>query len=314
MKRNILILIFVLAVLASDIAMANSPFQILRAISSARGAALAGCMVSMTNDPSAVFYNPATISTVENKRLNVTFFKHELDINSGNIAYVREFEEIGVLAAGINFTNYGSFDYADDQGNRDGRTFSANDLSFGLSYSNMLDSNLYWGATAKFVFFTLEEVSASAFAVDAGLLYRLKDDRTNIGISVLHVGTQLSKMNGYDEALPLDIRAGVNHRLRGLPLLINFTFHHLGDSQDNFFDKFQNFAVGGEIYLGRFIMARLGYDNAVRNYASVGSKKGLSGFSAGIGIKIDELNFDYGFARYGSAANLHRFSIALDIE
>jgi len=292
---------------------AQSPFQFLRYVSGARAAGLSGAFVSMTNDATALFFNPATISTVEEKPVSITFLKHVEDINSGNATYIIPTEEDGILAGSINYTNYGSFQYADKFGNRNGRTFGGNDLSMGVSYSNNLDTRLYYGVTLKFLYMNLEQYSSTAVAVDVGILYRLPDDRTNIGVSVLHSGTQLSTLDGVREDLPTDIRAGINHRLRGLPLLMNFTFHHLADQENDFFSRFRNFSIGGELQIGKYIQLRLGYDNQVRIFASPTADKGLSGISGGLGIKVNELNFDFALARYGSAATLQRFSLSFDI-
>lgn len=292
----------------------DTPFNFLRYVSSARAAALSGAFSTVTDDPTAVYFNPASISTVEDRQASITFLKHVLDINSGNINYVHDLEGTGKVAANIGFTSYGSFDYADKLGNRDGRTFGANDLSFGLTYSNELDSNFYYGVTLKYIYAGIEQVSTSALAVDAGLLYQLKDGRTNIGLSVLNAGTQLSKISNQSESLPLDVRIGVNHRLRGLPLLFNFAFHHLADNTDNFFDKFKSFTLGGEFYFGKVFQLRLGYDNQIRTLTSSEIDKGLTGFSGGVGLVFDDYNFDYGFSRYGSSSNLHRFSISMNIK
>ncbi len=291
----------------------QSPYQFLRYVAGARAAGLSGAFVSVTNDASALFYNPATISTVDDKPVSVTFLKHVLDINSGNATYIIPTEEDGIFAGSINYTSNGSFNYADELGNRDGRTFSGNDLSLGISYSNDLDTRLYYGVTLKFLYMNLEQYSSTAIAVDVGILYRLPDERTNIGVSVLHSGMQLSTLDGVSEDLPTDIRAGINHRLRGLPLLMNFTFHHLGDQENEFFSRFRNFSIGGELQIGKYIQLRLGYDNQVRIFASPSSDKGLSGISGGLGIKVDELTFDFALARYGSAATLQRFSLSFDI-
>lgn len=292
----------------------ETPFNFLRYISNARAAALSGAVVSITNDPSVVFYNPASISTVQDKDFSVTFLKHVLDINSGNISYVRKLDDIGVVSANLVFTSNGSFDYADDKGNLSGSTFGANDLAFGFSYSNILDTNLYYGATLKFMFVSLEKYSTSAVAVDAGLLYRLKDNRTNVGLSILHAGTQLSKIGGVSENPPIDIRAGINHRLQGLPLLVNFSLHHLADETDKFVDKLKNFSLGGEFYIGKYIQLRAGYENMIRSVTASKQNKGLTGISAGLGIVTKNFNFDYAYTRYGEAAHLHRFSLALDLK
>ncbi len=317
-KIKILIILFVSSVFFYEAnAQAYTPFNFVRESMSARSAALAGCMVSMKDDPTAHYFNPATISTVEKNRFAVTFLKHAADINSGNVSFIspisEDKENTAYWAASVAYTNYGSFDYADASGFKNGATFGANNLAFSGTYSNILDSNLYYGVTAKFIYSNLEEVSSSAVALDAGIFYALKDGRSNFGLSVLHAGTQLSKFGNESEDLPLDIRIGMNHRLKGLPLLVNASFHHLADETDKFTDKLKSFAIAGELYLGKIIMVRLGYDNQVRQYSTPDFDKGLSGISAGVGIKGSNFTFDYGFARYGSAATLHRFSLAFDI-
>jgi hypothetical protein len=290
----------------------SSPFDFLRDVESARAAALAGCFVAMPDDASAVFFNPATVSTVSDKHFSTTFFKHILDINSGNVSYIHSFEQSGSIAAAVSFTNYGSFPNADQLGNING-SFSANNILFSGTYSNELDSNLYYGVSAEYAFINLEKYNSSAFAVSAGLIYLMPEKRTNIGVSVLHAGTQLTTLDGVRETLPLDIRLGVNHRLRGLPLLINFSFQHLADQTNNFFDKFLNFSLAGEFYIGKYVQARLGYNNQVRRLTSPDNNKGLSGFSGGAGVKMKDFNLDYGIAQIGSSALLHRFSLSLEL-
>ena len=310
MKKTIIFLlmtVFVPAILTAG----TTPYQFLRYNSSARSAGLANCFVSMTGDPSGVFFNPATISTVTDKHFSATFLKHILDINSGNVSYIKNFENIGTTAASVAYTSYGSFDYADRYGARNG-TFSANDLLFSVTYSNRLDTNLYYGASLKFLYANIEKYYSTALAVDAGIIYQLPQYRTNIGFSVLHAGMQLSKFQEVSESLPLDIRLGVNNRLKGLPLLVNLSFHHLADDVDNFFERFLNFSVAGELYIGQYIDVRLGYDNNVRQMTTIENDRGFSGISGGLGIKTKYFNFDYGLAINGTAALLHRFTIGME--
>ncbi len=303
----------VLLLFKVELSAETSPFQYLRFHSSARSAALAGCFVSMPEDPNAVFFNPATIYTVDEKPFSSTFVKNVLDINAGLVTYTHEFEKNGGKFAGaIGYTNYGAFDKADKYGNITG-SFGANDLTFQGSYANELDSNLYYGVSAKILFVNIEKASSFAFAVDAGLLYQFPDGRSNAGLSILHAGSQLTTLDGVHEALPLDIRMGINHRLRGLPLLVNASFHHLADKTNSLFDKFKNFSLGGELYIGGYVMLRLGYDNQIRNYTSLDSDKKFSGFSGGAGLKLENFNFDYGMSMMGSSATMHRFSIGMNL-
>lgn len=304
--------VIVLIFLSSNLYSFESPFNFLRYVSNARAAGLSNAFVTMEDDIGTVFFNPAAISTVEDKQLGATFMKHVLDINSGNIAYMYDLPNYGKLAAHAGFTSYGSFDYADEIGNRTGGTFTANDIAIGVTYSDELDSNFFYGITAKFINVTLEDASTSAVAFDAGLFYKLSNGRTNLGISLLHAGTQLTTIDGVNEDLPVDFRIGVNHRLEGLPLLLNFNFHHLADETDSFTDRLRNFAIGGEIYLGESIRVRGGYDNQIRTLTDADVDSGLTGFSLGAGFRSESFDIDYAFSRYGQAANLHRITISFD--
>ncbi len=291
----------------------DSPFNFLRYISDARASSMAGAFVSMENDAASVFYNPAAVYTVEEKRLSATFLKHVLDINSGNFSYTFDVENHGKITGFAGFTNYGSFDYADKSGNLNG-TFSANNLMAGVSYSDILDSNFYYGAGIKYIFVNMENVSASALAVDAGLFYTIPEKRLNFGLSILHAGTQLTRIDGTKDNIPLDIRLGFSHKLQGLPVLVGFNFHHLGDSDfDNFTERLKSFSAGAELTLGKFIKARLGYNNQIRSTTASELDKGLTGISAGAGIDVGTLIINYGLSMYGSSTSLHRFSVNFDL-
>ncbi len=307
------VLLLLLLALPGFVCRAETSFNFLRYAGSARSAGLGGAFVSMTDDPSALFFNPASVATNTSKNFSFTFFKHVLDVNSGTVTFNHKWENIGNFAGSLLFTNYGSFDGSDKLGQSKG-TFTANDIAFGISYANKLDTNLYYGGTLKFISSSIEKYASFAFAIDVGLLFELPEKRTNIGVSILNVGTQLSTFTGTRESLPLDIRIGVSHRLRGLPLLLNFSFVNLADQTNKFFDKFLKFTIGGEFDIGKYVNLRLGYDNNIRKYSSSTKDKSFSGFNAGVGIKVKEiLNFDYAVSQVGPSAIFHRFSIYYDI-
>lgn len=291
----------------------GSPFQFLRFNESARAAALGGAFVAMPDDPAALFFNPASLWTVEEEMVTTTFLKHVLDINSGLVSYSNRKENFGAYAASVMYTNYGSFPRADRSGQKVGGEFGANDMAIAVSYSNELDSNLFYGVTAKFIFVGLEELNSTALALDAGLLYQMPQIRTNIGASVLHAGTQLSTFTGVSEPLPLDVRVGINHKLRGLPLLLNFSVHHLADETDKFLQRFENFSLGGEFSFGKSIQARIGYDNGVRRATTESSSRKLAGLSAGVGIITNFANIDYSISSFGAPAMLHRLSLGIGL-
>ncbi len=294
--------------ITANFAFSQSAFYFLNLNTSARTAALGGAAVSLPEEGSAIFINPAILSTVDDRRLSATFLKHVLDINSGLVTYSSTNESIGHYAISALYTSNGTFQGADAKGVKT-TSFSGNELALSGTYSHALDSNFFYGATLKFIYSGLEQTSSTAIAVDAGLLYQIPKSRVNIGFSLLNIGAQLSKYVTEGESLPVDVRLGVNHRLRGLPLLVNFSFHHLADKTDGFFDKFANISLGGELTVSKVIDLRLGYDNRIRTAASSSVQRGFSGISAGVGIKTKNVLIDYAASSFGSPATLHRLSV-----
>jgi hypothetical protein len=294
-------------------------YSFLRNDASARAAALAGSFVAVHDDPSALFYNPAAIASAEDNQLSVTFFKHVQDINSGFAVYNTSLQTLGVqssspaakgsVAVGVNYVNYGSFQRLDRNGLSSGSNFGGGDVALSLAYANELDSNWFYGVAVKYVNNRLDNISAGAVAVDAGMLYRIPKANVNIGLSVLNAGVQVATVNGVQEALPLDVRLGVNHRLRGLPLLLNVTLTRLADNVPVFTDRFLNFAIGGEFYFGSAVRVRLGYDNQRRREIAADAQPRLAGFSGGVGIALDKFTVDYALTSLGMPGDVHRFSL-----
>ncbi len=290
-----------------------SIFPFLRSNISARAAGLGGATVAIVDDAANVVVNPAVLATCEAPTVSGTFVKHPLDINAGFVSYQTDVSSLGPSAVTIGYINYGTFDSRSRDGDKVG-TFGASDIAVAFTTSNDIDSMLSYGVTAKVLHSTFNDRSSTAMAVDAGLVYQIPAKRVTLGFSILNLGTQLSTYDGTSDRLPLDVRLGVSHRLRGLPMLINFSLNHLADDAEGILDRFANFSVGGELYLGRVVQARLSYDNSSRNISGVNIASQLSGLSAGIGLRLPSLTFDYAYSALGAAAILHRISVSVPLQ
>jgi len=286
----------------------NTVYNFLRNDVSPRAAGMGGSFVSAIEDPNTLFYNPAGLSTLQHPMGSIGFFKHLIDINAGYVSYSQKIEDIGHLGAGIIYTDYGSFDKTDESGTILG-TFSAADLAVFLGYSNLLDENLHYGINVKYIHSSIAEFSSSGIAADLGILYNIPDSRVTLGASIRNAGVQISKYGSVEEDLPIDLVVGGSVVPRGLPLLLNVSFHKLSDAVESFGDRFKSFKVGGEFVLSPSFRLRFGYDNEKRIDLKVGSSAGLAGFSGGMGIGIGEYRVDYALSSLGQVGDLHRVSI-----
>jgi len=287
----------------------TSLYEFLRNESSSRAAGLGGSFVCYTNDPNILFYNPAGIATVENKTASFGFLKHLMDVNAGYASYTQRLEALdGWIGGGLQYFNYGEFDELDDAGEKTG-TFGAGDLALSLGYARKTNDNISYGVNLKIIYSSIAGNSSSAIAGDVGVLYSVPEQMVNIGLSVLNIGAEMQSYNGYSEDLPLDVKIGISKKLEHLPLNINFNFHHLNFSYDNFIDRFKAFSIGGEFTLSQYVQLRVGYNNEKRQDLELGSSAGLAGFSIGLGALISKYHFDYAFNSYGNIGALHRINV-----
>jgi len=287
----------------------NTVYNFLRNDVGARAGAMAGSFVTMTNDPTAYFYNPASGATIDGPRGSLGFFKHVLDINAGHLVYGQQVEDLGFFHGGILFTHYGSFTETDERGTPLG-TFSAADFALSVGYSDSPLEHLFYGVTAKFVYSGIGSYSSTGLAADAGILYTIPESRLALGASLRNLGTQMSSYGGSGESLPVDLTVGASVVPRGLPLHLHLNFHRLTDAADSFGDRFRWFTIGGEFTLSSALQVRLGYDNGRRQDLKIGSSAGLAGFSIGLGLKVSDYQVDYALSSLGEIGNLHRVSLA----
>lgn len=285
-------------------------FDFLRVDPGAKASSLAGAFDTYTDDPNAMFYNPATLSTITTKKVSAGFGKYLLDINFGTLSYAQQYKDLGWFGVGVRYFDYGTFDRADENGVATGETFSANDLMFSLAYSNLMYGDLNYGITLKYIYSGIGEYSSSALAVDLGMLYLIPSQQMGLSLSINNLGAQLKSYVDTKEKLPLDVRVGVSKRLEHTPLRVNVSFAKLNESREKLIQHFKAFSIGAELIFSDNVSARLGYDNEQRQDLKLGTSLGIAGFSAGFGIRFaDKVVFDYGLNSLGKVGSTHRINL-----
>ncbi len=302
------LLILLLQVTAAH-AGGKSTYDFLRNDVGARAAALGGSVVTLTNDPTSIFSNPAGLATMEGKSVSVGFFKELLDINAGYAGGTTDIPGLGTIGAGVVYMNYGEFQRTGEEG-QDLGTFGAGELAFIAGYGSVLPSGLAYGASVKFIYSSIGEFNSSAAAVDLGLQYTAVPNRIRLGASLQNLGTQIDPYGTTREPLPLDLRVGATLTPEHLPAVLMVNLHRLTDSFESFSDRFKAFSVGAEFTVSPNFLLRAGYDNQKRLDLKVGQSSGMSGFSAGAGIATGFYTIDYAYSSLGPIGALHRISIA----
>ncbi len=285
-------------------------FDFLRVETGAKASSLAGAFDTYTDDPNAMFYNPASLSTITNNKVSAGFGKYLLDMNFGTLAYAQKYKDIGWFGIGVKYFDYGSFDRADESGTPTGETFNANDLMVSVGYGNFIYERINYGITVKYIYSGIAEYKSSAVAMDFGMQYHMPESQLSLSFGVNNLGAQLSSYINTKEKLPLDIRVGISKRLEHTPVRLNVTFSKLNESREKLIQHIKAFSIGAEFIFSDYVSARLGYDNESRQDMKLGTSLGISGFSTGLGIRFaDKYVFDYSLNSLGKVGSTHRVNL-----
>lgn len=280
-------------------------FELLRTDGWARNSALGGSQVAVSADLQSLYANPAGLAEMGRPHAAAGFFKHVLDINAGNLAYARPFDRIGVLAIGVTYLDYGSFDRANEFGQKQGE-FGASDFLVAASGARVIMNNVCAGVTLKFLNSSIDSYSASAFAADLGFIYHTGYEGWDVGGGIYNAGFALSSYLEEKDDLPTAYRLGFSVPLRHLPARVSFAGEYMET------EGLQG-CGGLELTFSEYLQARLGY-NTVGIDQRVGlDSDALAGFSAGLGIHIRSISVDYALNSQGEVGYLHRFVVGVSL-
>jgi hypothetical protein len=298
-------LVLTISLLISASAFANSAgitgFELFRMDGFARSSALAGSQIAVSGDLHNIYSNPSGLADIEQKQGSVSYFKHVLDINAGNLAYAMPFKNIGTGALGVSYLNYGKFDRADEHGQKLG-DFGASDVLVTAALGRKLNDSFHGGVALKFLNSTIDNSSASAIAADFGVLYHTGYQDWDIAAGIYNVGTATSAFISHKDDLPTTYRLGSSVPLEHLPV----RFALSGE-----YTKAEGVVgCGGlEFTFSQLLQARIGYSTIGIDQRVGLDRDALAGFSAGFGLHIQGINVDYALTSQGDVGFLNRFTI-----
>ena len=278
-------------------------FHFLRTSPGARPSAMSGAFVSFSGDIYGIYYNPASLAELQKQVASVSYLDHVLDFKSGFAAYSQKLKDFGQMGFSVNYMDYGKFDRTDVNGNHIG-SFSAGSYYFSGSFARKLHKNLLVGAAVKFIHSTIENYSASAVALDMGLIVHVPFiDDMNFGLAILNLGTAVSSYIDTKDKLPLNFVAGISKKLAHLPF-------EYGIAVNKYIDDDVQINLGGEFTLTRNVWLRLGYSSYGKNQKVGATGDQFAGMSMGLGMLWRDYQFDYSLSSYGAIGYLNRISFS----
>ena len=329
------ILIFSVWVMPAQIG-GNATFKFLNLSISAKQAALGGKVYTgLKNDIFQPAFNPATLDSTLNNHLGANYADYLSDISYGNIAYARQFKKIGMLYAAVSYINYGRFDYADVNGERNG-TFGASESALILGYAYRIpNSNWRVGANTKFILSALQNYTSTGWAFDFGLLYQNDEKGIATGLTARNLGWQLTTYQGTNESLPFEVDLSFAKTFLHAPFKWFVTFeniqtpkiafvnsaHSTQDPNGNVINEdisftdhlFRHLIIGVELFPRKRFNLRAGYNFRRSAELSQKDERFGSGLNFGFGLRLRKFEINYAYSNYHYAAGTNFISITVNL-
>ena len=252
MTKKLILALYILLAAASHAQESNSVFNFLEMPVSAHSTALGGRNISLIeDDASLVFSNPALLSSVSDKTLNLNFMTYLQGCNVGSAAFVKILGERSTMGVTAQYAHYGTMDEITADNVTVG-SFSAMDMALSGMYAYNLNDRWAGGATGKFIYSKYGDYSSVALAVDLGVNYYNENTDFSLSAVARNLGGQVKAFGEIHEKLPFSMQIGFTKGFDHAPFRVSVTLVDLTR-----WDKDYYFASGEELSTGKMLMNHL---------------------------------------------------------
>lgn len=204
------VLFFVVGSAAAQSRVGTTAANFLTLGGGAPGASLGHAYTATATGADALFWNPggAAIAHRSGQRSGLFFSNNQwiADINFNTAGLTIPVNRSAVVGLSVASLDYGTMKVRTiSQPEGTGETFSASDLSVGLSYAMPLTPNFYFGGTTKLVRQSIRDMRARTMAIDVGFV--LITDYFNglkVAASIMNFGGKMT-MEGINSEIQVDL-------------------------------------------------------------------------------------------------------------
>jgi len=200
MKKLLLImmsLIFTTAIIAGDVSRkgTNGAEEVLIPVG-ARGIAVGGTFAANITGLESIYYNPAGLDVNPRTEAMFSYINYLADINISYFAIGTALGDFGSIAFDLKSLDFGDIPITTNQyPDGTGQFYSPTFLTLGFTYSKILTDRISIGTNFKLITESIQNTSASGFAMDAGVQYRFTDEFM-FGVAIKNIGTNMAFSGG----------------------------------------------------------------------------------------------------------------------
>ena len=331
MKKFLLIFIISVSCLMGQSKVGSSAAPFLNIAIGPRAVSMGGAFIATASDVTSLYWNPAGASRSETNEALFSYSNWFADINYNWAGAMLNLGGAGTVGLSVTYLDYGDMEVTTlSEQDGTGQFFTANDMSLALTYAYNLTDRFSIGGNVKYIQQKIWNSSATAMALDLGVLFLSDIYGLRIGATITNFGSAM-QMDGKDLLVQHDINpniSGNNDQILAIlqtddfPLPLTFKIGlamDLVDTENHRFtiatdaihpnDNSESLNVGAEYIFYNTIAFRIGYKSLFLD----NSEEGLT---AGVGLNYDFTNelgirFDYAYQNFGILDNTQHFSMGI---
>lgn len=297
-----------------------------------RATSMGGAFVAVSDDASALFWNPAGIAGLEKNEILTSHSRWIGDMDFNYVGAAFKFDKIGHVGLSLTMLSVPEMLVRTEEFQEGtGETFDAADLSVGVTYAGNVGERFSVGGTVKYIQQRIWHTKAQAFAVDIGT--KFKTDFMGglvIGATIFNFGTDLQMQgrdlrtfvdpdptsDGNNDQIPVNLETDkwnlpLNFQF-GISLKpINTRMHSLQIAVDALHpsSNYESLNVGGEYGFQNRVFLRGGYEALFLEDVEAGLNGGLGVHQMLFNGVLSKLS--YGYKSAGRLGNIHSLSFEL---
>lgn len=291
----------------------------------ARAIGMGGAFVSTADDISAMYWNPAGITNLQNMEGMISHTSWLADISYNYIGLATKLNDNSAIGIQINSMTMDEFERTtEEEPDGTGDFFSAKSFSFGVTYSSKLTEWFSIGGNVKYIHEGIWNSSANGIAIDIGTLFITPFDGVKFGAGISNFGEKL-KIYGDDLLTQKDLspnngnNPNINANLSTdrfelpLNLQIGVSYEAFNSETEKLIfeidalhpnDNLENINLGTEYaFYNKMIFLRLGA-------RAIGQKDVEKQYTFGFGVNYDNFKFDYSQFNFGRLKNIQSISLS----
>jgi hypothetical protein len=265
----------------------------------ARAAGMAEAYTAVTEDASAVYWNPAGL--LNGKKSNIIFNHNEwIQDVKGEFAAISFVRKKSAWGFHLRSLNIGDIPLRQIPTTEPLEKISAHYLSIGLSYARKYNPKIYYGFSIKYLYERIYVESANGYAIDVGLIYQELIPKLRIAATLQNLG-KMNRLKNEKSKLPIIARLGGLYHITNISsnLKANLAADFVLPLEEN-----TRFNLGVEFIFMEQLVLRGGYQLGYE----------ARDFGMGVGFKKSSIRFDYGINPFGdNLGTTHRFTINFNL-